>query len=87
MFSRFDDSYRCGGPEIVLLAPCALGVQLIVLSLELQGDIVFFLVRDHEIQVLTTSAADKGRFARIQSQNVHGCAAIWMREKTARLLT
>src|SRR5689334_15735914 len=87
LLGSFNDGHRLWSPEIVLLTSGALSVQLIVLGLELKRDIVFFLVGNHEVEILAASATDKGRFARVENQNEHECAGIWMKEGTARLLT
>jgi len=65
------------------LAMETLRVQLIVLRVELERYIGLFFIGYHQIQVFTTSAANEGGLARIESQDIHRNAAIWMRDSTA----
>jgi len=60
-----DDGYGCRGPEVVRFASKALGVELIVLGIELEGDVSLFFVGHHQIQVLASRASHEGGFARI----------------------
>jgi hypothetical protein len=55
----------------MLLALDALGVQLIVLGIELEFYITLFFVSYHQVQILAKSAANESGLARIQSQNEH----------------
>ena len=55
----------------MVLALETLGVQLIVLGIELEGYIILFLVGHHQVQVFATSTADESGLAGIESQNIH----------------
>jgi hypothetical protein len=78
-----DDGYGAGSPEVVAFALFTLGVQLIVLGIELEGYVALFFVGHHQIQVLATSAFHESGLARIESQNVHKNATVWMRDLAA----
>jgi hypothetical protein len=80
---RLDDGYGAGSPDVVAFASFTLGVQLIVLGIELEGDVALFFIGHHQIQVLATSAFHESGFARIESQNIHRNATVWMRDSTA----
>src|ERR1700676_1948083 len=80
---RFDDRDRARSPEIMPLAQHTLRIQLIVFGIELERYIAFFLVGHHQIQVLAPRAAHERGLARIESQNVHTHAALWMRNRAA----
>jgi hypothetical protein len=63
-----------------------LRVQLVVLGIELERYVALFFVRDHQVQVLATSAAHESGLARIESQNIHITAGVLMKVLAAKLL-
>ena len=62
-----DDSDGDGSPEIMPFAAVTLRVQMVILGLELQRDFGLLFVGHHQVQILTVSAANEGRLARIKS--------------------
>jgi hypothetical protein len=64
-----------------------LGIQMVILGVELERNAGLFLVRHHEVQVLAVGAANESGLARVESQHEHSNAVVLMKKWAAQLLT